>query len=790
MSAWSARNLTTQQGELGIGTPGLHSCQSGIGVAVEDLRHRFGSRLASRVRWQLSKLATRVCSPQVNWDRVSEEREVPTTTQQHEVFISFAAEDRSIADRVSERLRGDGIHVWRFVDTPGSGSWHLNQLRALRDSKVAIFVITPHSDASAACLDEAQRAADPTRLGTVPIPLVVGAWDHESSDLWLLLNKWNGVIASPNLTDEALHRLTGIVHDRLGFRPIASLSTGQALVAVKDDVCAYLEEHPDITADEILDKTRELQVQHRGNMVGFDQFTYLDRELFVTELISTPRKRIKYIIAYLRAFFDQIVADAYTAVATRLAKHISIDDTVVVSEYSRVLRQAFKTIAETDHRLMQSLRVIIISRTGMLLVDDEPSRMADELTNMGASTHRIPFSDWVDYLLTGTDTANIGRVDKILFGVEAFSINGDVIFPQIVKELDALKNRRSGGVGIRNAEIIAAGESYKVCRDAREVSKMISDPHYTVIPSSLFDFLVTDVAEFQPGDYARLSLHTCVDHIEASADDIRATLWPSGEPLPVWNAPIRKLAAVRAVAADVDGTVTIDGRIAPSTLTMFEQLRDSGRDVVLVTGRSAGWSAALARYLPGLAGVLAENGAVLILAAAGEVSPILLDESLADDSGPSTAAVEECLAAVLAAYPNARPGTDNYCRISDRTIEVSDDIDPDVVKDIAAKYGLSHTFSTVHHHLSRSSLTKKTGLLLALSQHISPGIDPATEVITIGDSANDAPLFEPNTFSGTFGVRGVLRALNTLGGDVPTYVALADGGAGFNEIGKLLVRAH
>jgi len=525
-------------------------------------------------------------------------------------------------------------------------------------------------------------------------------------------------------------------------------------------------------------------------MVGFDQFTYLDRELFVTDLISTPQKRIKYLIAYLRAFFDQIVADSYIATATRLAKHITIGDTVVISEYSRVLRQAFKTIAETDHRLMQSLRIIIVSRTGMLLVDDEPARMADELRNMGASTHRIAFGDWVDYLLTGTDAASIGRVDKILFGVEAFSTSGDVVFPQIVKELDALKSRRMGGAGVRNAEIIVAGESYKVCRDAHEVSKMISDPHYTVMPSTLFDFLVTDVAEFQSGEHTRLSLHTCVEYVERAADDIRATLWPSGEPLPVWNAPVRKFAAVRVVAADVDGTVTIDGRIAPSTLTMFEQLRDGGRDVVLVTGRSAGWGAALARYLPGVAGVLAENGAVLILAAEGETQPILLDESLTDGSGPSIASVEECFAAVLAVYPNARPGTDNYCRISDRTIEVSDDIDPNTVREIADRHGLHHTFSTVHHHLSRSSLTKKTGLLLALSKHIRPEIDLATQVITIGDSVNDAPLFEPDTFAGTFGVRGVLRALDELGGHVPTYVALADGGAGFNEIGKLLARAH
>jgi hypothetical protein len=86
-------------------------------------------------------------------------------------------------------------------------------------------------------------------------------------------------------------------------------------------------------------------------------------------------------------------------------------------------------------------------------------------------------------------------------------------------------------------------------------------------------------------------------------------------------------------------------------------------------------------------------------------------------------------------------------------------------------------------------LNKKTGLLLALRQHIRTGIDIATEVITIGDSANDGPLFEPGTFAATFGVRSVLHALSALEGRVPTYVTLADGGTGFNEIGALLVRA-
>jgi len=709
----------------------------------------------------------------------------------HEVFISFASQDSLVADKVAERLRRDGIRVWRFVDSPGSGSWHLNELRALRDSKVAVFIITPHSDASLNCLDEAQRVAAPARTGAVPVPVVVGAWDHESSDLWLLLNKWNGVIASPDLTSEALHRLAGIVTDRLGSRPVASLSTGHALVAVKDDVCAYLETHPESTAQEVLAKARERQVQYRGEMVGFSQFTYLDREMLAIELISILRQRAEYVIAYLRTFFDRVVADAFTGTATRLAGHIMPGDTIVVSEYSRVLGQAFKFIAETDPRLMQSLRVIVVSRTGMLLVGDEPSRMAEELATMGATTHRVHFSDWVDYLMTGTDTAGIGQVNKVLFGVEAFSMTGDVVYPQIVKELDALQARRlENDDGDWDTEVIAAGESYKVCRDSHEVTRMISDPHFTVIPSSFFDVLVTDVGEYRPRDHVHVTLGACTRHVEAAADEIRAALWPGAEPLPVWNAPQRTLAAVKIVAADVDGTVTIGGRIMPSTVAMFERLRDSGRRVVLVTGRSAGWGAALARYLPGISGVVAENGAVLIPAGDGETEPVILDEEISAGTAPAASVTDECLAAVIAEYPGARPGRDNYCRISDRTVEVADGIDPAGVSRIAAQYGLSHTFSTVHHHLSRSSLNKQTGLLLALERHICPGADAATQVATIGDSANDALLFEPGVFAATFGVRGVLRAISESGFQGPAYVSLPDGGAGFDEIGALLVQAR
>lgn len=707
-------------------------------------------------------------------------RDVP-----HDVFISFALEDRDIANAVADRLRRDGITVWRFVDNPESGTWHLNQLRALRDSKLAIFIITPSSDRSSACLDEAQRAADPTQLGTVPLPLVVGAWNHVASDLWLLLSKWNGVVASPKLTEEALRRLAEIIHDKLGYRPIAALSTGQALVAVKDDLCAYLDDHAGLEGSAILEKAHELQVEHRGNMVAFSQFTYLDRELEAGELISDQNTRSKYISSYLRAYFDQVVAESHDDVATRLAGQISLGDTIVVSEYSRVLRHAFEILSETDRRLFQSLRIIVISRTGMLLVDDEPRRMRDELVGLGSNPETIAFGTWIDYLLNGVDDAQIGQVDIILFGVEAFSLTGEVVYPQIVKELDALRGRRGTNTAASRARVVAAGESYKVCRSRSEISKMIADPHYTVMPSAAIDLIVTDIGEFAAAvGSSEIDLDACTTSVKRKADRIREQLWPATEPLPVWNVSADLISAVKVVAADIDGTMTTQGSISVDTLKYAALLEATGCQVLLVTGRSAGWGAGLAQYLPHIVGVVAENGSVLLEPCGTEIRPVILDEA-APEAMPNVFAA---LDAAKAVYPTAVLGLDNSFRLTDRTIEVSSDIDPQVMASIAAEHGCTYTYSTVHHHFSSTSLNKQTGLLAALPILGFDSLAPRAEVITMGDSMNDEMLFDGSAFAATFGVRDILKWLPQLGDARPQYVTLAKEGRGFNELADLISR--
>lgn len=241
----------------------------------------------------------------------------------------------------------------------------------------------------------------------------------------------------------------------------------------------------------------------------------------------------------------------------------------------------------------------------------------------------------------------------------------------------------------------------------------------------------------------------------------------------------KRLRDIRLVASDVDGTLTTSGKITSTAVGALESLAASGIDVLLVTGRSAGWGAALAAYTPGVLGVVAENGAVLCLPGA-DMAPVAF-EGLPPRS--AIASMDEALAEVLTIYPGLAPGQDNFCRITDRTVSASPGVEPTIVAAVAGRHGLRHTYSTVHHHLSSSRLDKCSGVLRTL-EHLGMGLDPARQVVTVGDSANDEPLFARGTFALTVGVAGT-DALAV----APQVLTAGAGGEGFVELAGALLRS-
>ena len=76
---------------------------------------------------------------------------------------------------------------------------------------------------------------------------------------------------------------------------------------------------------------------------------------------------------------------------------------------------------------------------------------------------------------------------------------------------------------------------------------------------------------------------------------------------PLADMPRATRVAVRGVLADIDDTVTTEGKLTSQAYGALERLQRAGKLVVPITGRPAGWCDHIARMWP-VAGVVGENG--------------------------------------------------------------------------------------------------------------------------------------------------------------------------------------
>src|SRR5437870_3946937 len=86
-----------------------------------------------------------------------------------------------------------------------------------------------------------------------------------------------------------------------------------------------------------------------------------------------------------------------------------------------------------------------------------------------------------------------------------------------------------------------------------------------------------------------------------------------------------------ALAADYDGTLAHDGHVDAPALNALKRLRESGRRLILVTGRELPDLQAIFPALDLFDRVVAENGALLLRPATGET------RTLADSPPPALA---------------------------------------------------------------------------------------------------------------------------------------------------------
>ncbi len=246
-----------------------------------------------------------------------------------------------------------------------------------------------------------------------------------------------------------------------------------------------------------------------------------------------------------------------------------------------------------------------------------------------------------------------------------------------------------------------------------------------------------------------------------------------------------RAADLRGLLFDLDDTLTTRGKLTARAYAALESLHATGKLVVPITGRPAGWCDHIARMWP-VDAVVGENGAFYFWYddSAGKLRKHYLDPDAVRVR--KRAALDALAKRILAEVPGSALASDQAYRETDLAIDYCEDVpalplqEAERIAGIMRDQGLCARISSIHVNgwfgdYDKLSTTRR---LLAERWGVELPRDSARFVFA-GDSPNDAPMFA--FFEHSVGVANVARFAGRLAAE-PRYVTRGAGGAGFAEL--------
>jgi HAD superfamily hydrolase (TIGR01484 family) len=263
-------------------------------------------------------------------------------------------------------------------------------------------------------------------------------------------------------------------------------------------------------------------------------------------------------------------------------------------------------------------------------------------------------------------------------------------------------------------------------------------------------------------------------------------------PRPLAHMPAATRHAIRFVLTDIDDTLTTGGKLTVAAYTALARLSASGRIVIPVTGRPAGWCDHIARMWP-VAAVVGENGAFYMCF--DQARGKLVRRFVAGDAERER--MRQRLAAIgariVAAVPGSALASDQRYRETDLAIDYCEDVPPlcaaDVDRIVALMQaeGLTAKVSSIHVNGWFGDHDKLAMTRILMREVFARDLDAARGAcVFAGDSPNDAPMFA--YFPNAVGVANVRRFLGRIA-TPPAWVTTHEAGAGFAELADLLLAA-
>ena len=239
-----------------------------------------------------------------------------------------------------------------------------------------------------------------------------------------------------------------------------------------------------------------------------------------------------------------------------------------------------------------------------------------------------------------------------------------------------------------------------------------------------------------------------------------------------------------------DAPLGVGAPLPAETFTMLHRLKESGFCVIPVTGRPAGWCDHIARFWP-VDGIVGENGAFYFRYDPDSKKMIrhyFKDEASRHKDRERLNAIQK---QILTDIPGSALSADQAYREADLAIDFCEDVPPlsrervQKIVEIFESHGALAKVSSIHVNGWFGNYDK-----CSMSRHLLRQVfflneeQEKTEVLFIGDSPNDCPMFQ--AFPISVGVANVLDFKGQLD-PAPAWITEKRGGYGFSEMAEFLI---
>jgi HAD superfamily hydrolase (TIGR01484 family) len=261
---------------------------------------------------------------------------------------------------------------------------------------------------------------------------------------------------------------------------------------------------------------------------------------------------------------------------------------------------------------------------------------------------------------------------------------------------------------------------------------------------------------------------------------------------PFENFPQDLKKKIRYVLADIDDTLTLNGRLPAVVFAAMERLKIAGIRTIPITGRPAGWCDHIARMWP-VDGLVGENGAFYFRYDDGQRKMLRRYFKTDDQRNADRQKLEKLKLEILKKIPGCRVSADQAYREADLAIDYCEDVPPlsmEEVNQIVRLFeeaGARAKISSIHVNGWFGKYDKLTMTRMLFEEVFQDDLESVkAEVIFIGDSPNDVPMFQ--FFPHAVGVANISEFKGKIAHE-PAWITRKEGGFGFAEmVDQLLLK--